>query len=82
MTVQQLRRLREARPFEPFALWLGDGRRIPVEHPEFLAIFPGGRTLFVAQPDESFDIIDLLPVTSLHVGDGKPKRGRKGRPRP
>jgi hypothetical protein len=33
----------------------------------------------VAQPDGSFDIIDLLLVTSIHVSNGK-ESGRRGEP--
>jgi hypothetical protein len=77
MTIEPVRRLHRAQPFEPFSLRLADGRELAVDHPEFLAMSPVGRTISVAQPDGSFDIVDLLRVTSLHVGNGK-KKPRKG----
>ncbi len=67
MTIEQLRRLYQTRPFQPFTIHLADGRQIPVLHNEFLALSPSGRTLIVYQPDESFEIVDLLLVTSLKV---------------
>jgi hypothetical protein len=67
MTVEQLRRLHSARPFQSFIMHLADGRNIAVHHPDFLAISPSGRTVIIYQLDESFDIVDLLLVTDLEV---------------
>lgn len=67
MTVKEVKTLYQARPFKPFLLHLADGRAIPVEHPEFMLAAPSGRTIFVYQPDESFNIIDLSLVTGLEI---------------
>jgi hypothetical protein len=77
MTVEQLRRMHQARPFQQFTLHMADGRQIHVDHPEFLAVFPSGRTIVVTQPDESFDIIDLLLVTSIQVANGRKRTRRR-----
>jgi hypothetical protein len=75
MTIEQVKTAYEARPFRPFVLHLADGRHIPVMHNEFLAFSPTGRTIFVYQLDESFNIVDLLLVTDLEF---KPNgRGRR-----
>ena len=74
MVIDQLRKLYEAQPFHPFMMHLADGRQLPVVHREFLAISPSGRTFIVYQPDESFNIVDLLLVTDLEV---KPEGGQK-----
>jgi hypothetical protein len=80
MTVDQLKVLLEARPFQPFAVRLADGRRIPVNHREFMAIAPSGRTAVVYQPDDSFNIIDVLLVTDLEVvRRGRARNGRAKR---
>ncbi len=82
MTIEQVRRLYEAQPFRPFTLHLADGREIPVLHREFMASAPSGRTVMVYQPDDSFDIIDLLLVTALEVKAGNGvERTRRGRRR-
>jgi hypothetical protein len=65
MTVEQIRRMHQARPFQPFEINLADGRAVPVEHPEVLAISPPGRTIGVGLDDGTIEIIDLLLVTSL-----------------
>ncbi len=65
MTIEQLRTAYRAQPFRPFVLHLADGRQIPVQHPEFIMTVPSGRTVFVVQPDDSSNIIDLLLVTDI-----------------
>jgi len=67
MTIESIRELYEARPFQPFTIHLADGRRVSVQHPEFLAFAPKARTFVVAQPDGAFKIIDLMLVTELEV---------------
>jgi hypothetical protein len=67
MTIEQLRNLYNAQPFRPFVIHLADGRAIPVNHREFIMSVPSGRTLIVAQPDDTVDIIDLLLVTDLEL---------------
>jgi hypothetical protein len=76
MTIEQVRQLYDAAPFRPFIMHLADGRRIPVRHREFMATAPSGRTLVVYQPDDSFNIIDLLLVTDLEVKNGRASKGR------
>lgn len=65
MTIEQLRRVHQARPFQPFDIHLADGRRLPVNHPELLAIAPPGRTIGVGLKDGTIEIVDLLLVTSI-----------------
>jgi hypothetical protein len=67
MTIQQVRKLYDAQPFQPFVMHLADGREVPVHHREFMASAPNGRTVIVYQPDSSFNIVDLLLVTDLEV---------------
>ena len=69
MTIEQLRHLHQAQPFQPFDIHLADGRSLPVEHPEFLAQSPTGRTIAVGHEDGVLEIVDLLLVVSL-----KPRR--------
>jgi hypothetical protein len=76
MTTIEFRKMYEAQPFRPFTIGLADGREIPVRHREFVMLSPSGRTAHVYQPDDSFDIIDLLLVTRLRV-NGKRSSARK-----
>ena len=72
MTIEQLRQMHQARPFSPFRVHMADGRYLDVNHPEFLAHTPAGRTITIARQDDSFEVIDLLLVTSLEPINGKP----------
>jgi hypothetical protein len=79
MTIKQLRKLHQARPFQPFDIHLADGRAIPVHHPEFLSQSPAGRTISIGLDDGTHEVVDLLLVTSLKPrANGSPRS--KGSP--
>ena len=67
MTIEQIRNLYQAHPFQPFVMHLADEREIPVVHHDFIIASPSGRTVIVYQPDDSFNIVDTLLVTDLEV---------------
>jgi hypothetical protein len=77
MTIERLKELYEAQPFRPFLIHLADGRELPVQHRDFIMAVPSGRTVIVAQPDDTVNIIDLLLVTDVEIkphGNGARKR--------
>jgi hypothetical protein len=79
MTVEQMRKAHSAKPFQPFVIHLADSRTLPVNHPEMMMFSQSGRTVVVSLPDDTFEIIDLLLVTSIRVpghtnGSGKRRR--------
>jgi hypothetical protein len=82
VTIEQLRATAKAQPFVPFTLRLADGRSYTIEHPDFIASHPQGRTIIVFKPGEGGDleIIDLLLVVGIEVhhsrqqGEAKRKR--------
>jgi hypothetical protein len=77
MTGEQLKAVHEARPFKPFSICLADGTSVEVRHPEMLFRTQGGRTIIVNTSGENLEILDLLLVTKLVVGNG-PKKRRGG----
>lgn len=79
MTIDQLRQFYDSQPFQPFVMHLADGREIPVRSREFMASAPSGRTVIVYQPDDSWNVVDLLLVTDLEArpaGNGARRRKR------
>ena len=77
MTIHQLQKMLRAQPFQPFDLYLADGRSLPVDHPEFVGQSPTGRTIGIGLKDETIEIVDLLLVTSLKPRpNGSQRRGR------
>jgi hypothetical protein len=78
MTIDAIRELHEARPFRPFDIIMGDGAKLHVPHPEFLAHPNRGRTLVLFDRSGTFNVIDLLMVTRLQVaGNGRSHWRRK-----
>jgi hypothetical protein len=72
LTIEKLREVHKAQPFRPFELHMADGRSLRVDHPEFLATSPSGRTAVVYLPDDRLEIVDLLLVSSIGLGNGSP----------
>jgi hypothetical protein len=81
MAIEQIRERYAAVPFRPFSLQLADGRSVDVNHREFMAIGPRGRTVLVYRQDESFNVIDVMLVTNIEVSaavEGGKKPGGNG----
>ncbi len=74
MTSDALAKMLRTLPFRPFRIHLADGRHLDVSHPDFLARSPGGRTAVVYKSGETFEVIDLLLVSSLELIDGRARR--------
>jgi hypothetical protein len=66
-----------AKPFRAFDIHLADSRTLTVEHPEQMALSEIGRTIAVARPDGTIEIVDMLLVVSLKPRpNGSVRRGR------
>ena len=77
MTIEQLRKMHQARPFRAFDVNLADGRSLPVDHPELLAVAPPGRTIGIGLADGTIEVVDLLLVTSLKPRANGHRRGTR-----
>ena len=77
MTIEQIRKAHQARPFKPFTLRTGGGREYHVPHPEFLFITPPGRTIIVVDEDGAAELIDLMLVESLHFNNIRSRHPRR-----
>jgi hypothetical protein len=77
MTTEQLDTIHKAQPFKPFTLYLADGTKHHVAHPELIWRTQGGRTVFVSLGGEKVAIIDLLLVTKITHGNGVRRRRRR-----
>jgi hypothetical protein len=67
MTTEQFRATIRLQPFRPFTIRMADGRSFSVEHPDFVALSPTGRTVIVFQRDDSYSVLDLLLMSELDV---------------
>jgi hypothetical protein len=77
MTTEQLDAVHKAKPFKPFTLYLADGTKHYVAHPEVMWRTKGGRTIFLNPEGEKVAIIDLLLVTKIMHGNGAQRRRRE-----
>lgn len=76
MTLEQIAKAHDARPFRPFRIRMADGTSYEVNHPELLA--RTNRIVLVAIPEnDSFAVLDVMLITAIEVGvhgDGKKRR--------
>ncbi len=71
MQMQQLVDVLHAEPFRPFRLHMADGRALDVPHTDFIARSPTGRSAIVYKPTGTFEIVDLMLVTSIELLNGQ-----------
>jgi hypothetical protein len=77
MTSNELKKMLAAKPFRRFSVTLADGQSIEVNHPELAFVSPGGRTAFFFDDDpDAATVVDILMITSLHMGNGKRNNGK------
>jgi hypothetical protein len=81
MTIQEIQRLREKKPFQPFRVLTADGNSYDVMHPEYLGQTPSGRVIMIGLPDDSSIRLDLLLVTGIQEGIRPRRNGVKRRAR-
>jgi hypothetical protein len=61
-------------PFKPFTMRSTDGRKILIDHPEFVAV--GGGVVLVTDLDDNVRRVDSLHIASL---DDVPEKKRNGK---
>lgn len=79
MTIQEIQRLRNEKPFKPFRVLCADGSKFDVFHPEFLGQSPSGRMITIGLEDDSFVTLDLLLVVGIQKGIKRGPSRRSGR---
>jgi hypothetical protein len=77
MTIEQIDKVHQARPFRPFTIHLADGTKHRVVSPEFMSRTPGGRTIVVSAGEDAVAVVDLLLVTKITMGNGAQRKKRR-----
>lgn len=76
MHIDEVRKWYFAAPFKPFDIVLTKGRKVPVEHSEFMALSRKGRSVTVYEDDGAL-IIDVPLIVALKErANGARKRKR------
>jgi hypothetical protein len=79
MRIDELKKVKDRRPFEPYLIHMADGRRLAVTHPD--AVSWGGergRIVSYVSPRDEWEVIDIALVTSLSSMPA-PKPGKKSK---
>lgn len=70
MDLEGVREALHREPFKAFDIRLADGRKVPVRHPDFVAV--GKRRIVVIQPDDSSMFLEPLLIVSLDFNGERP----------
>ena len=65
MTINQIRKLHQAQPFQPFTVRMADGNAYPVPARDFVSLSPNGRTLVIFGAGNKIKLLDCLLVTEI-----------------
>jgi hypothetical protein len=65
MSVSTIRDAIEAKPFQPFTVYLADQRKFVIRHPEYVTIGPQNRTLVIWHDDGGAAWLDMLMITGI-----------------
>ncbi len=73
MNRESIRNALHEQPFRPFVLHIADGRSVPVNHPEFVAM--NNRIVIVTDEESATKILEPLLIVSLETQHKPPKGG-------
>ena len=65
MTTEAIKDALHASPFAPFVIEVAGGKRFEVQHPDFVAVSPGGRTLTLYTEGEHSVVLDVGLISQL-----------------
>jgi hypothetical protein len=65
MTIEDIRKFRNAEPFRPFQLVLSDGRKLLVREPEKIGLSPNGRSLGVYAERDSLHFLEIDSIVDV-----------------
>ncbi len=68
MTIEQIRDVARALPFQPFELETTGGQRIRVEHPDYIFFVPGSLTITVySKAQDVVRLVNVNHVASMEI---------------
>ena len=77
MDAKEIRELYEAAPFQPFEVFLPNGSRVEIDHPEFIAFSRAYRTLHFYPLEGGAWHIDMKLITQARVPSSNGAKPRK-----
>ena len=64
MTIDGLANAARKKPFRPFSIFMSDGRKFEIAHPEMIATESIGRTVVIYSSQQQH-LLDLLHITDI-----------------
>jgi len=63
--LEQIRGLLKATPFRPFSVYLADGRKLTIRHPDFAHVPKLGLFFYFHEGDDFGELVSGLLITSV-----------------
>jgi len=67
MKIEEIKKVKDRRPFQRFLIRCADGKEYPVSHPDAVAWGDTPRIMVCGLPGDGWEIIDVGLITSLSV---------------
>lgn len=67
MSTEGIKEVVKKQPFRPFQIKMTSGATFEVNHPEFFALSPSFRRMYVVIDEEHSEVIDTLMIESIRV---------------
>jgi hypothetical protein len=68
MKIEELKKVKDRRPFEPFEVRIADGRSLLIKHPDAVAWDPEqSRIVICGLAGSGWEIVDVALITSLGI---------------
>jgi hypothetical protein len=67
MSSEGIKDIARKQPFRPFVVKMTSGATFEVNHPEFFAVSPSYRRMYIVIDEEHTEVVDTLMVESVRV---------------
>ena len=67
MSSEAVKEIARKQPFRPFVVKMTSGATFEVNHPEFFAVSPSYRRMYIVIDEEHTEVVDTLMVESVRV---------------
>jgi hypothetical protein len=65
MIAEEIRKLQQAHPFEPYTIHTSDGKALGVKHPDYLFVSPGNNVVYVFSDASIREVVAVRNITRI-----------------
>jgi hypothetical protein len=70
MKIEELKRAKDQKPFQPFFIRAADGREVQVRHPDAVAWYEDSPRVAICATKDGWEVIEVALITSLAMTHG------------